>query len=75
MSTEDISNARITLILDNTAKDYVNLNTFNKWRDYIVGDKEVEELSQEDRQRLVKAYNKYRAAPYMWYEKEELGDK
>lgn len=69
--TEDISNERITLILDNTAKDYVNLNTFNSWRDFIVGDKEVEELSQEDRQRLVKAYNKYRAAPYDWYYSDE----
>ena len=65
--TEDISNERINLILDNTAKDYVNLNTFNKWRDFIVGDKEVEDMSQEDRQRLVEAYNKYRAAPYDWY--------
>lgn len=69
--TEHISEERIELILYNTGRDYGNLAAFNSWKDYIIGDKEIEELSQEERQRLVVAYNKYRAAPYGWYEKED----
>lgn len=63
---EHISDERVIDILDKYAKDWENIHKL-----YSVicclPMVEFEELAQEDRQRLVEAYNLYRAAPYDWY--------
>lgn len=65
-----ISDERVSDILVKRSKDWYNLMTFT---DEVISllPGRVREMSQEDRQRLVEAYNKYRAAPYMWYERED----
>lgn len=64
--TEDISNERITDILDKMDKDWVNLSRFSDAvKDLLRED--VAMMSQEDRQKLVEAYNLYRSAPYDWH--------
>lgn len=68
--TEDISDERIALILDNTRKDWCNVMTFYDSVEHLLCPiRGAAGMPQEDRQRLVEAYNKYRAAPYMWYER------
>lgn len=62
-----ISDGRINDILEKYCLDRVNLSTFSSdIRDIGLPEK-VADMPQEARQRLVEAYNKYRAAPYDWY--------
>lgn len=68
--TKDISDERVALILDNTRRDWRNVMTFYDSVGHLLCNS-ITDMPQEDRQRLVEAYNKYRAAPYMWYEKED----
>ena len=79
MTTEDISHKRIHNILSNYCKDKANLLAFEKslgnYFSLYEDDIFLVRLNETDRQRLVEAYNKYRAAPYMWYERETSGDK
>lgn len=66
----DIPDERIVDILDKMDKDWVNLSRFsNAVKDLLRED--VAMMPQEDRQKLVEAYNLYRAAPYDWYYRVE----
>ena len=63
---EYISDERIADILDKYAKDWENIHKLSSVICCLTM-VELEELAQEDRQKLVEAYNLYRAAPYNWY--------
>lgn len=67
---ENISDERVALILDNTRKDWCNIMKFYDSVEHLLCNS-ITEMPQEDRQKLVEAYNLYRAAPYDWYEKED----
>lgn len=68
--TEVIPDKRIVDILDKMDKDWVNLSRFsNAVKDLLRED--VAMMPQEDRQKLVEAYNLYRAAPYDWHYRVE----
>ena len=62
---EYISDERIADILDKYARDWENIHKLSSVICCLPMEKLVE-LSQEDRRRLVEAYNLYRAAPYDW---------
>mgnify|MGYP003440954826 FL=1 len=67
-----ISDERVLDILVKRSKDWYNLMTFtDEVISLLPGKGGVREMSQEDRQRLVEAYNRYRAAPYDWYYSDE----
>lgn len=63
---EHISDERVIDILDKYAKDWENIHKLSSVI-CCLPMVELEELAQEDRQKLVEAYNLYRAAPYDWY--------
>ena len=63
---EYISDERVIDILDKYARDWENIHKLSSVICFLPM-VELVELSQEDRQKLVEAYNLYRAAPYDWH--------
>ena len=62
----DIPDERIEDVLDKIEKDWVNLSRFSAAVKDILRE-DVAMMPQEDRQKLVEAYNLYRAVPYDWH--------
>lgn len=62
----DIPDERIADILDKTNKDWLNLMKFYDVAECLVQE-DISQIPQCHRQKLVEAYNLYRAAPYDWY--------